>query len=138
MKAEGPTGLPVPLHQAAERVAQRALVLIFSDLFMDPEELRSCFQHLRFRKHDVAVFHLLEQNEIDFNFDRPTRFLDLEGAAPMLIDPITIARQYRRAVQDYLEKIRHITRDTGIDYHRVSIEENYADVLARFLLARRK
>lgn len=138
MRAEGETGLPAALHEAAERVSQRALVLIFSDLFMDPEELRSCFQHLRFRKHDVAVFHLLEQNEIEFNFDRPTRFVDLEGAAPMLVDPVTIGKQYRLAVQQYLEQIRQITRDGGVDYHRVSIRENYADVLVRFLLARRR
>ncbi len=138
MKAEGETGLPMALHEAAERVAQRALVVIISDLFMDPEELRSCFQHLRFRRHDVAVFHLMEQNEIDFEFDRPIRFVDLEGAAPMLVDPTTIAKQYRQAVQIYLEQIRQITRDSAVDYRRIGIEQNYADVLAQFLLARKK
>lgn len=138
MKAEGETGLPEALHQAAEKIAQRALVVIISDLFIDPEELRSCFQHLRFRKHDVAVFHLLEQSEVDFNFDRPVRFVDLEGAAPMLVDPTMIAKQYRSAVQTYLENLKKIVRDSAIDYHRVSVEEHYAEVLARFLLARKK
>ncbi|MGV2340475.1 MAG UNVERIFIED_CONTAM: hypothetical protein LVR18_42975 [Planctomycetaceae bacterium] len=65
------------LHEAAERIAQRALVIVISDLLMDPAELKHAIQHLRFRRHDVAVFHLLEQNEIDFVFDRPMRFLDL-------------------------------------------------------------
>ena len=138
MKAEGETGLPDALHQAAEKIAQRALVVIISDMFIDPEELRSCFQHLRFRKHDVAVFHLLEQSEIDFEFDRPVKFVDLEGAAPMLVDPTTIAKQYRAAVQTYLADLKKIVRDSAVDYHRVSIEENYAEVLARFLLARKK
>lgn len=138
MKAEGETGLPEILHQVAERIQQRALVVIVSDLFVEPEELKSCFQHLRYRKHDVAVFHLLEQNEIDFQFDRPMKFHDLEGAAPMLIDPTTIAKQYREAVQDYLEKIKRMMRDSAVDYRRVGIEENYAEVLSRFLLARKK
>jgi uncharacterized protein (DUF58 family) len=138
MKAEGETGLPDALHQAAERIAQRALVVVISDFFMDPEVLKSAFQHLRFRKHDVAVFHLIEQNEIDFQFDRPIRFVDLEGAGPLLVDPTTIARQYREAVQNWLEQLRVVFRDTATDYHRVSINENYADVLARFLLARKK
>ncbi len=138
MKAEGETGLPDALHQAAERIAQRALVVVISDLFMDSETLRGCFQHLRFRKHDVAVFHLIEQNEIDFQFDRPIRFLDLEGAGPLLVDPTTIAKQYRQAVQIWLEDLRKIFRTSAVDYHRVGIEENYADVLARFLLARKK
>ena len=138
MKAEGETGLPAALHRAAERIAQRAMVVVISDLFMDPATLKSCFQHLRFRKHDVAVFHLIEQNEIDFEFDRPMRFVDFEGAGPMLIDPTTIARQYRQAVQTWLANLRHIFRDSVVDYHRVGIAENYADVLARFLLARKR
>ncbi|GAB5441523.1 MAG: DUF58 domain-containing protein [Fuerstiella sp.] len=138
MRAEGETGLPAALHDAAEKIAQRALVVIISDLFIDPEELRDCFQHLRFRRHDVAVFHLLEQKEIAFDFDRPVKFVDLEGAPPMLVDPTTIAKQYRKAVQQYLEDLKKIVRDSAVDYHRVSIEENYAEVLARFLLARKK
>lgn len=138
MKAEGETGLPEALHQAAERIAQRALVVVISDLLMDPATLKDAFQHLRFRKHDVAVFHLVERSEIDFQFDRPIRFVDLEGAGPLLVDPTTIAKQYRQAVQNWLEQLRVVFRDSAVDYHRVGIEENYAEVLARFLLARKK
>ena len=138
MKADGETGLPDALHQAAEKIAQRALVVIISDLFMDPEALRSCFQHLKYRRHDVAVFHLLEQNEIDFEFDRPVRFADLEGQPPLLVDPVTIAKQYRTAVRTYLADLKKIVRDSAVDYHRVSISEHYAEPLSRFLLARKR
>ena len=138
MQADGDTGLPEALHAVAEKVSQRALVVIVSDLFTDTDELRKAFQHLRFRRHDVAVFHLLEQNELDFEFDRPIRFVDLEGAPPMLVDPTTMASQYRDAVRDWLTEITQIVRNSGVDYHRVSIQEHYADVLARFLLARMK
>jgi hypothetical protein len=86
----------------------------------------------------VAVFHLVERSEIDFQFDRPIRFVDLEGAGPLLVDPTTIAKQYRQAVQNWLEQLRIVFRDSAVDYHRVGIEENYADVLARFLLARKR
>ncbi|QDT32440.1 DUF58 domain-containing protein [Thalassoglobus polymorphus] len=138
MEGEGETGLAEALHSAAEKIAQRALIVIISDLFLDTETLKSCFQHLRYRKHDVAVFHLLEQNEIDFQFDRPVRFVDLEGAGPMLVDPTTIAKQYRAAVQQYLEDLSHIMKDSVVDYHRVGIEEDVGEVLAKFLLARKK
>ena len=57
--ASDETGLADSLHEMAERAPQRALIIVLSDLFIDPEVLRSCFQHLRFCKHDVAVFHLL-------------------------------------------------------------------------------
>ena len=136
MEAAGETGLADILHEIAERVPQRALIIVLSDLFVDPEVLRNCFQHLRFRKHDVAVFHLLERSELEFQFDRPMRFVDMEGGEPVLADPTIIAMQYQRALETYLESVNEMIRDAEIDYHRIRIDENYGDVLARFLLGR--
>ncbi|RKU05792.1 DUF58 domain-containing protein [Candidatus Poribacteria bacterium] len=132
----GETGLAEVLHETAERVPQRALIVIISDLFIDPEVVRNCFEHLRFRKHDVAVFHLIEQNELDFEFDRPMRFVDMEGGEPILADPVIVGEQYRRALEVYLESMNEVIRDTEIDYHRICIHEDYGDVLAKFLLGR--
>ena len=135
-EASGETGLADSLHEMAERVPQRALIIVLSDLFVDPEVLRTCFQHLRFRKHDVAVFHLLERSELEFQFDRPMRFVDMEGGEPVLADPTIIATQYQRALETYLESMYEVIGDTEIDYHRIRIDEDYGDVLARFLLGR--
>lgn len=136
MEGEGETGLDEVLHSVAEKAQQRALVVIISDLFMEPEKLKSGFQHLRYRKHDVAVFHLLEQAEIEFNFDRPVRFVDLEGNATVLADPAMIAQQYRAAVQQYLTDIKDVIRDAMVDYNVVTLQDKYDDVLAGFLLGR--
>ena len=86
-RPQGETQLAPVLHELAETIRQRALIVIFSDLFIDPELLRGCFQHLRFRRHDVAIFHLLDPQEIDFNFRRPMRFLDMEGGPSIFADP---------------------------------------------------
>ena len=59
-QAKGETQLVPMLHELSETIRQRALCIILSDLFVEPELLRGCFQHLRFRRHDVAVFHLLD------------------------------------------------------------------------------
>ena len=136
VEPSGETGLAEVLHQTAERISQRALIIIISDLFFDPEVVRNCFEHLRFRKHDVAVFHLMEQSELDFEFDRPMRFVDLEGGEPVLADPIIIGDQYRRAIETYIESMNEVIRDTEIDYNRICIDEDYGDVLAKFLLSR--
>ncbi len=136
MQAVGETGLPAALHEAAERIRQRALVVVISDLFVETKELSDCFQHLRFRKHDTVVFHLLEQNEIRFDFDRPMRFVDLEGGPPMLADPAIIANEYRKAAATYLADLKTIMRDAAVDYQRLGLEQHYGDVLARFLLER--
>lgn len=136
VKASGETGLAQALHEAAERIRQRALVVIVSDLFVETKELSDAFQHLRFRKHDAVVFHLLEQSEIDFDFDRPMRFTDLEGGNSVLADPSIVASEYRRAVQRYLADLKVIMRDAGVDYQRFSLDQHYGDVLAKFLLER--
>lgn len=136
LEAKGETGLINAIHEAAEKIGQRALIVIISDLFFQPEPLKEAFQHLRFRKHDVSLFHLLDRNEIDFEFDRPTRFVDLEGGAPLLADPALIGQQYRTAVQEYLGKVTDIASQSAIDYHRVTMDEPYDQVLARFLLGR--
>ena len=77
----GDTGLINNLHTIAEKTTQRALVVILSDLFCDTNALADALQHLRFRKHDIAVFHLLDKQEIEFDFERPHRFGDMEDNA---------------------------------------------------------
>lgn len=136
-EAHGETGLIDVLHSVAEKVPQRALVVIISDLFVPPEQLSECFQHLRFRRHDVAVFHLLQNQELDFEFDRPTRFVDLEGGANLLVEPSMIRRQYQIALTEYLEGLDQAVRDSAVDYHRIEIAEPHGDVLARFLIGRK-
>ncbi len=136
MRAEGETGLDQALHVAAESISQRALVVVFSDLLLEPEILRSCFQHLRFRKHDVVVCHLLDQSEVDFEFDRPMRFLDMEGGEPIMADPGSVGRQYRQAANEYLENLATVVRETSVDYQRVNLGDAVGDVLSRLLLGR--
>ena len=135
-RPQGTTKLPDVLHELAETIRQRALVVIVSDLFVDPAELASAFGHLRFRRHDVGVFHLLDPQEMGFTFQRPTRFMDLEGGGSIFADTIEIADRYHRAVATYLDTIRQLVLEVGIDYHRVLTDEPYEQVLARFLVGR--
>lgn len=136
LKPVGGTTLLTALHDAAEKIRQRALVIILSDFFVPPAELKTAIQHLRFRRHDVAAFHLLDRRELDFDFDRPARFVDLEGGEAVLADPSLIARNYRLAVRNYLQEMDELVRTTGLDYRRVDLDERYDDVLVRFLLER--
>jgi hypothetical protein len=136
VRPQGASDLPRVLHELAETVRQRALVVVISDLFMDPEELAGCFGHLRFRRHDVAVFHLLDPQELRFDFRRPTRFVDMEGGSVLFADPVDIAARYRQALDGWLAAIRGIVLEQGIDHHRVGLDESYEKVLARFLVGR--
>jgi uncharacterized protein (DUF58 family) len=135
-KPQGETGLVPVLHELAETVRQRALVVILSDLFVEPDLLRGCLQHLRFRKHDVAIFHLLDPQELGFTFRRPMRFLDMEGGPAVFAEPNEIAERYHKALGLYLDSLQEVVRESAVDYHRVMIDELYEQALIRFLVGR--
>lgn len=132
----GETGLVPILHELAETVRQRALIIVISDLFVEPENLRECFEHLRFRKHDVTAFHLLDPEELAFDFQRPTRFLDMEGGTAVFADPVEIADRYHAALDLYLTALRRVVLETSVDYRRISIDSPYAQELTNFLVDR--
>jgi uncharacterized protein (DUF58 family) len=136
LRPSGGTQIVPLLHQLAETIRQRALVVIMSDLFADPAGLRSAFEHFRFRKHDLAVFHLLDPLELGFTFHRPMRFYDLEGGPAIFAEPNDIAERYHKALARYLEEVRQAAIETSADYHRIRIDANYEDVLLNFLIGR--
>jgi hypothetical protein len=135
-KAGGGTNLVSVLHDLAEKIRPRALVIVFSDLFHDPEEVLGAFQHLRFKKHDLAVFHLLDPMELNFEFDRPVRFVDLESTGGIVTEPSIIRAQYLAELNRFLEKIRAGCNEFKADYKRVRTDESYEKALADFLVRR--
>lgn len=138
VKPTGKTAMVQTIHDLAERIRQRALVVVLSDCFTEPAPLLDCFQHMRFRKHDLAVFHLLDRQELDFNFDRPIRFMDIEGSFNMITDPSVIQGGYRKELDRYLEDLKRGCREFGVDYRRVITDMDYEQVLSSFLLQRMK
>ena len=119
----GETGLVTELHQFAERIRQRAMVIIISDCFCDVDELLNCFEHLHFQKHDFALFHLLDPLELDLDLDRPIRFQDMESNDVLLAEPEIIREQYLEAVQEYLVKIHEGCNKHNADYRRVVTDQ---------------
>lgn len=136
VRPKGETQLDAVLHQLAETIRQRALIIIVSDLFIEPALLGGCFQHLRFRKHDVAVFHLLDPLELEFTFRRPMRFIDMEGGPSIFAEPNDIADRYNRALDEYLRQLRQVVLESAVDYQRVTVDQDYEQVLIRFLVSR--
>jgi hypothetical protein len=116
--------------------AARALIVVISDFFTNPADLRGCFEHFRFRKHDLAAFHLLDPMEVEFTFQRPMRFLDMEGGTAIFAEPSEIADRYRTAIGRYLRELKQVAAETAVDYHRVGLDESYDKTLMRFLVGR--
>ena len=124
------------IHELAERIHQRALVIVMSDLFTEVPSLLDCFQHMRFRKHDLAVFHMLDRQEVTFEFDRPIRFVDMEDSSALVTDPAVISQGYKEEISQYLQEMKHGCQEFNVDYHPVYTDNDYEKVLGSFLLQR--
>ncbi|MBM3821426.1 MAG: DUF58 domain-containing protein [Verrucomicrobia bacterium] len=135
-EASGETRVVEALHSLADRIRRRALVLVFTDAFFDPEALLSALQHLRYQKHDVVLFQLLDRMELDFQFDRPVRFVDLEGPMSVVTEPGLVRDEYLRQLHGHLDRLSTGCREFKVDYRRVVTDEDYERVLAGYLVDR--
>lgn len=138
IEPKGETQLPKVLHNLAERFSRRALVLVISDFFTELDELMDSIHHMRFRKHDLGIMHLLDRKELEFDFDRPIRFKDLESKFSILTEPDGVREDYMHALNDYLKTIRRGCTERGADYQMVTTDCHYEEVLTPFLLERIK
>lgn len=136
LEPRGPTTILRALHDLAEKIRRRALVIVFSDFFCELEPLLGCLQHLRFQKHDLAVFHLLDRMEMEFKFDRPLRFQDLESPFNLVTEPAMVRDEYLRAFDAHRARLRQACLEFNADYREVVTDQEPGKVLADFLTER--
>jgi uncharacterized protein (DUF58 family) len=136
LEPAGDTGLVPALHTVAEKVGQRALIIILSDLFTDSTALSDALQHLRYRKHDISVFHLMDPQEIGFDFDRPHRFVDMEDGTALVAEPSLIADEYHAALDEFLKTTREVCHDANAGYQLVTTDTPLEGLLRDFLMGR--
>lgn len=136
LEPEGATGLIDAIHAIAERAGTRAFIAIMSDFFVEPAELADALQHLRYRKHDVAVFQLMDPQELHFDFQRPHRFVDLEDGTAIVAEPTIIAEDYQKALAEHLADTEAACHDAGVDHILVDTSTPYDSVLEKFLTSR--
>lgn len=130
------------LNQVAEIIHQRSLVVIFSDLFEDDskeEELFSALQHLKYKKHEVVIFHVFDKNkEVDFDFEnKPYQFIDLETGDEIRLNPLQIKDQYRLHVNEKRERLILKCGNYKIDYVEADINQGFDTVLYTYLVKRK-
>ncbi|MGD7652451.1 MAG: DUF58 domain-containing protein [Verrucomicrobiales bacterium] len=136
LEPTGETGLINALHTIAEKIGQRAFVVILSDFFTETEALSEALQHLRYRKHDISAFHLMDPQEIGFDFERPHRFVDLEDGTAIVAEPTLIAEEYNNALSEFLKTVRNKCHDASADYQLVTTDTPLEPLLREFLTAR--
>jgi uncharacterized protein (DUF58 family) len=125
-----------PLHHLAEALTKRGMVILFSDLLDDPESVVRGLKHLRFRGTDVIVFHVLDPDELDFPFERATRFEDLETEDEVLAVPSVVRSHYLREMSSLVDRYRRELGGAGVDYHLLSTAEPLDTALLAYLSTR--
>ncbi|MFQ3670035.1 MAG: DUF58 domain-containing protein [Verrucomicrobiia bacterium] len=132
----GPTGLIPAIHEVAEKIRERALVIILSDCFCPLPPLLEALRHLDFKKHDVAVFQIIDPDELNFPFERATRFADLESPSHLTTEPALIRTDYLDALARHVEGLRDACAQFRADFLQTPADRNPEEILASFLADR--
>jgi uncharacterized protein (DUF58 family) len=128
------------IHVLAESTHRRSLTILFSD-FISHESISDIFsalQHLRFKKHDVIVFHVFDSKfEMDFDYsNRPHRFIDMESEEELKLNPNEIREFYSKKMKEYKEDLIFRCGQNQIDIVEADINKSFSQILMPFIIKR--
>ncbi len=130
------------LHQIAENIHKRSMVVLFTDMFQqqDEEAIFRALQHLKHNKHKVVIFHVYDrQTELNLDFDDvPKKFVDLETGERINLFASNLKDTYKDAVNSYFKKIKEVCMQYKIQYVPVAVAENFEKVLTTYLVEKQK
>lgn len=139
----GATNVARVLHEIAEKIHKRSLVVIFSDMFDsadDTDELFKALQHLKHNKHEVIVFHVMDNDtELRFNFeDRPMEFVDLETGEKLRLNPGEVKEHYQKEASRFHAALKMRCNQYRIDFIEADVRSDFNVILETYLIKRAK
>ena len=135
------TSIASVLHEIAQKIHKRSLVILFSDMFHNQthhEEVFTALQHLKHQKNEVLIFHISDHDtELNFEFDdRPYEFIDLETGEKTRLVPGEIKTSYRQAMNKFYQELKMKCNQLKIDLVDVDVNEPFQKVLSQYLIKR--
>jgi len=126
------------LHQIAEKMHRRSMIVLFTDMFQSENEdaLFTALQHLKHDKHKVVLFHVIDsKTELNFDFDNaPRKFIDLESGDEVNIFAENVKEAYEKQVAAYFKKLALTCAQNKIKYVPVSVGENFEKIITTYLV----
>jgi len=132
----GGTNFASSLHSLAERMTRRGLVVILSDLLDEPDRIEQAIHHFRHRKHEVLVFHVLDPQEVSFNFEREAVYVDMETSERVTTRPQELRSDYRARVGEWRDRIRQYCIEKNAGYVPLTTDQPYDRALLEYLSKR--
>lgn len=132
------TEIAPALREMAERIKRRGLVIVFSDLFDDPEAVLAGLKSFRHRGHEVVVFHILDQRELTLDYGGEVQFVDKETGERLRTQPWFVKKEYRRSVREWISWLERECKEDAIDYNLVTTETPFDQALVKYLNKRRR
>ncbi len=132
------TGTGVSLHRMAERIKRRGLVIIFSDLFDDPDEVLGALKHFRHNRNEVIVMQVLDPSERSFAFGRDAVFQDMETEEKMTTQPYHIQKAYQDEMRRFLDRYKRECREQAVDYVLLDTATPFDVALFQYLNKRKR
>ncbi len=132
------TDVSDPFFSLASKIRQRGMICLFSDLFLDPEELGKSLNQFRLRKHEVVVFHVMHHDELEFPFQENTLFRGMEVDAELHTEPRALRQSYMEAVERYMVRVKKVCAVAGIDHVLLDTSKPLGGVLSSYLNFRAK
>lgn len=131
------TRLADTLHEVAERIPSRGLVVILSDCFESAAEIVKAFHHFQYKSHELILFHIMAEEELTFPFGQSQEFKDLEAAGTRIkVDPRTIRAAYLQRVNDHVQALEKACGQMKADYVPLTTKTPYARAISDFIARR--
>jgi uncharacterized protein (DUF58 family) len=130
------TGTGHVLDQLAEKLTHRSLIVLLSDFFDDVEGLKKGLRHLRYKKHEMMVFQVLDPMEIEFPFEDVTLFKGMEELGELLTEPRALRAGYLEQLNSFTDELKKICRGMHVDFTRMNSGESLDVSLSSFLATR--
>ena len=134
------------LHQIAEKIHRRSMIILFTDMFQSgldssgDESLFNALQHLKHNKHKVVLFHVVDaKTELNFDFDNvPKKFIDVETGEEVAVFADNVKEEYEKKVEKYFKKLALTCSQNRIKYIPVSVDESFEKIMMTYLVEKQK
>lgn len=132
------TNISVILHNIAERIKRRGLIILISDLLDEPEKVIKGLKHFRHKQNEVLLFHVLDPSEVEFAFSKDAVFKDMESSEEISTQTWHIKNEYKKQIEEFISYYKRECRENRIDYVFLDTGKDFDHALFKYLIKRKK